>query len=86
MSHVVKHEARCLVAVPGGQKVGPYVEGLVGELEEAQDAVRGRAAGVSVAGDDAVLVENLQRRNPSLVLRRLDSLVRLPELFSFFST
>ena len=66
-----------MVAVPGGQEVGPYVEGLVGELEEAQDAVRGRAAGVSVPGDDAVLVENLQIQNPSLVLRRLGRTVFL---------
>lgn len=35
-------------AVPGGQEVRPDVEGLVGELEEAEDAVCGRAAGVSV--------------------------------------
>lgn len=40
--------------------MGPDVEGLIGQLEEAQDAVGGRAAGVSVAGDDAVLVENLR--------------------------
>lgn len=49
-----------LECLPGGQKVGPDVEGLIGQLEEAQDAVGGRAAGVSVAGDDAVLVENLR--------------------------
>lgn len=48
--------------VPGGQEVRPDVEGLVGELEEAQDAIFGGAAGVSVPWDDAVLVENLQDR------------------------
>lgn len=53
-------------AVPGGQEVRPDVEGLVGELEEAQDAVCGRAAGVSVPRDDAVLVENLQDRTTYL--------------------
>lgn len=51
-----------LSAIPGGQKVGPYVEGLIGQLEEAQDAVSGWAAGVSVARDDAVLMENLEKR------------------------
>lgn len=47
-------------AIPGGQEVGPDVEGLIGELEEAEDAVGGWAARVSVPRDDAVLVENLQ--------------------------
>lgn len=28
-------------AIPGGQEVGPDVEGLIGELEEAEDAVGG---------------------------------------------
>lgn len=42
--------------------MGPYVEGLIGQLEEAQDAVSGWAAGVSVARDDAVLMENLEKR------------------------
>lgn len=47
-------------AVPGGQKVGPDVERLIGQLEQAQDAVDGWAAGVSVPRDDAVLMEDLQ--------------------------
>lgn len=34
--------------VPGGQEVGPDVEGLIGELEEAPDAICGGAAGVPV--------------------------------------
>ena len=38
----------------------PDVERLIGQLEEAQDAVGGWAVGVSVAGDDAVLMENLK--------------------------
>lgn len=53
-------------AIPGGQEVGPDVEGLIGELEEAEDAVGGRAARVSVAGDDAVLVENLHEETNSV--------------------
>lgn len=46
--------------VPGGQEVGPDVEGLIGELEEAPDAICGWAAGVSVPWDDAILMKNLQ--------------------------
>lgn len=30
-----------LSAVPCGQEVGPYVQGLIGQLEEAEDAVGG---------------------------------------------
>lgn len=41
----------------------PDVERLIGQLEEAEDAVGGWAAGVSVAGDDAVLMENLEKEN-----------------------
>lgn len=40
--------------------MGPDVEGLIGELEETEDAIGGWAARVPVAGDDAVLVENLR--------------------------
>lgn len=41
--------------------MGPDVEGLIGELEEAEDAVSGRAAGVSVPRHDTVLMENLKK-------------------------
>lgn len=58
-------------AVPGGQKVGPDVERLIGQLEEAQDAVGGRAARVSVAGDDAVLMENLEKKKKSCLVLSL---------------
>lgn len=58
-------------AVPGGQKVGPDVERLIGQLEEAQDAVGGRAARVSVAGDDAVLMENLENKKKSCLVLSL---------------
>lgn len=57
--------------------MGPYVEGLIGQLEEAQDAVSGWAAGVSVARDDAVLMENLEKENSSLVLSLFDNFVSL---------
>lgn len=55
-------------SLPGRQKVGPDVECLIGQLEEAPDAVSGRAAGVSVARDDAVLMENLERDNVRLAV------------------
>lgn len=38
----------------------PDVERFVGHLEEAEDAVCGRAARVTVPGHDGVLVEDLQ--------------------------
>lgn len=44
---------------PCGQEVGPDVDGLVCELEAAQQAVLDGALGVPVAGDDAVLPEHL---------------------------
>lgn len=50
-----------LYIVPGGQEVGPDVKRLIGQLEEAEDAVGGGAAGVAVAGDDAVFMEHLGR-------------------------
>lgn len=50
-----------LSALPSGHKVGPDVKRLIGQLEEAQDAVSGRAAGGSVPRDDAVLMENLEK-------------------------
>lgn len=65
-----------LSAIPGGQKVGPYVEGLIGQLEEAQDAVSGWAAGVSVARDDAVLMENLEKENSWFILSCFDNFVK----------
>lgn len=57
--------------------MGPYVEGLIGQLEEAQDAVSGWAVRVSVARDDAVLMENLEKKNSSLVLSLFDNFVSL---------
>lgn len=60
--------------------MGPDVERLIGQLEEAQDAVCGWAAGVSVAGDDAVLMENLEKENSWLVLSQFDNFVK-PILF-----
>lgn len=53
--------------------MGPDVERLIGQLEEAQDAVGGRAARVSVAGDDAVLMENLEKENSCLLLSPSDN-------------
>lgn len=69
-------EGKHLSAVPGGQKVGPDVERLIGQLEEAQDAVSGWTAGVSVAGDDAVLMENLEEENFCLVLSQFNEFVK----------
>lgn len=51
--------------------MGPDVERLIGQLEEAQDAVGGRAARVSVAGDDAVLMENLENKKKSCLVLSL---------------
>lgn len=48
-------------AVPGGQKMGPDIERLIGHLEEAQDAVGGWAPGVPVPSNNAVLMENLNK-------------------------
>lgn len=48
-------------AIPGGQKVGPDIERLIGHLEKAQDAVGGWAAGVPVPRNNAVLMENLSK-------------------------
>lgn len=65
-----------LLAIPGGQKVGPYVEGLIGQLKEAQDAVSGWAAWVSVARDDAVFMENLEKENSWFILSCFDNFVK----------
>lgn len=46
--------------VPEGQQVSPDVEGLVGHLEKAEDAGSGGTLWVSVAKDDALLMEHLQ--------------------------
>lgn len=43
--------------VPAGQKVRPEVEGLVGGVKQAQDALPGRGLGVAVPGHDEVLLE-----------------------------
>lgn len=48
--------------LPGGQKVGPDVERLIGLLEEAEDAVCRGAPGVSVPRNDAVLMETLKTK------------------------
>ena len=61
--YYTKKQVWIFVIVPGGQKVGPDVECLIGQLEEAEDAVGGRATGVAVAGDDAVFMEYLWRQN-----------------------
>lgn len=41
LSDITTGNKKYLLAVPCGQEVGPYVEGLVGQLEEAEDAVGG---------------------------------------------
>lgn len=64
----IKTEAPLLFAVPGWKEVRPDVERLVGHLEEAEDAVGGRAAWMPVAGDDAVLMENLEREIIIIIL------------------
>lgn len=46
--------------VPEGQQVSPDVEGLIGHLEKAEEAGGGGTLWVSVAEDDALLVEHLQ--------------------------
>ena len=53
----------------------PDVKRLIGQLEQAQDAVSGWAAGVSVPGDDAVLMENLKKGNTSVSLELVWSLL-----------
>ena len=62
---------------PCWEEVGPDVDGLVVHLEAAEDTVQGRAAGVSVPGDDAVLSEHL-RTDGSRQVRRCRT---LPLLF-----
>lgn len=47
----------------------PDVEGLVGHLEEAEDAGSGRTLWVSVAEEDALLVEHLWRGDKAGVRR-----------------
>ena len=42
----------------------PDIERFIGQLEEAEDAVSGWAARVSVAWDDAVLMEHLNKTKP----------------------
>lgn len=51
--HKLPHEE------PEGQQVSPDVEGLVGHLEKAEDAGSGGTLWVSVAKDDALLMEHL---------------------------
>lgn len=72
-----------LLAIPGGQKVGPYVEGLIGQLKEAQDAVSGWAAWVSVARDDAVFMENLEKENSWFIPQLLWQLCKAFFLYYF---
>lgn len=45
--------------VPEGQQVSPDVEGLIGHLEKAEDTGSGGALWVSVAEEDALLMEHL---------------------------
>lgn len=53
---------------PGWQEVGPDVDGLVGHLEAAEDAVQRRALWMAVTGDDAVLPEHLNTKQ-TFILR-----------------
>lgn len=46
--------------VPEGQQVSPDVEGLIGHLEKAEDTGSGGALWMSVAEEDALLMEHLQ--------------------------
>lgn len=46
-------------AVPERQQVSPDVEGLIGHLEKAEDAGSGRTLWMSVAEEDALLMEHL---------------------------
>lgn len=55
-----------ILTIPGRKEVGPYVERLIGQLEEAQDAISCRAAWVAIARDDAVLMEHLETINSIL--------------------
>lgn len=52
--------------------MGPDVEGLIGELKEAEDAISGWTARVSVAGDDAVLMENLRVKKKQNLVRQFN--------------
>lgn len=45
--------------VPEGQQVSPDVESLIGHLEKAEETGSGGALRVSVAEEDALLVEHL---------------------------
>lgn len=45
--------------------MGPDVDGLIGHLEAAEDAVQRRAAGVAVPGFDAILLVYLQKCTPA---------------------
>lgn len=56
-----------IISLPGGQKVSPDVESLIGPLEEAEDAVCRRAPGVPVPRNDAILMENLKKKNTQKV-------------------
>lgn len=52
--------------------MGPDVECLIGELEQAEDTVCGWAARMTVPVDDAFFMENLKGEKPRLVLCRAD--------------
>ena len=67
--HIIeKCDNVCILTIPGRKEVGPYVECLIGQLEEAQDAVSCRAARVAIARDDAVLMEHLEIKPYYLLL------------------
>lgn len=63
--------------------MGPDVERLIGQLEQAEDAVSGRAARVSIPGDDAVLMKNLVKENSWFVHCHFEKLEK-PVFFLFF--
>lgn len=51
---------KIIIILPSWQEVGPDVERLIGQLEQAQDAVCCWAARVSVPWNDAIFMENLK--------------------------
>lgn len=60
--------------------MGPDVDGLVGHLEAAEDAVQRRALWMAVTGDDAVLPEHLNTKQTFREVHFVSTSV----LFNFF--
>lgn len=50
------HRQQLIQEVPGWQEVGPDVERLIGQLKQAEDAISGGAAGMTVPRDDAIFM------------------------------